>query len=46
MIEIIRHPTNMGTTIPDNALLFYDQALNEYYVITDNLGNVLTWSTA
>ena len=29
---------------PDNALLYYDAANNEYYLLVDSLGNFLTWS--
>ena len=28
--------------VPDDALLFYDASLNEYYVLVDSLGNYIT----
>jgi len=31
--------------VPDSALLFFNESTNEYYVITDNFGNILTWSS-
>jgi hypothetical protein len=43
MIEIIRHPSNTGTTVPDDGLLFFDASTNEYYLITMS-GEILTWS--
>jgi len=43
MIKIVRHPDNLGGEIPDNALLYFNSTTNEYYIITDQSGNVLTW---
>jgi hypothetical protein len=31
---------------PDNALIYYDEANNEYYLLTDSSGNFLTWDSA
>jgi hypothetical protein len=43
----IRRPASGGTvSVPDNALLFFDADAGEYYIITDSLGNILTWETA
>jgi hypothetical protein len=36
----------LAEAVPDNALLYFDEALNEYYIITDNIGNILTWGVA
>jgi len=46
MIEIFRHPSNIAVNVPDNALLYFDEALNEYYFLIDSLGNYLTWGSA
>lgn len=46
MIKIVRHPDNTGESVPDDALLYFNATTNEYYIITDNLGNVLTWGSA
>ena len=42
----IKRPTTGGEAVPDNALLFFDQALNEYYLLVDSSGNYLTWGSA
>lgn len=34
-----------GQTVPDNALLYFNSSTNEYYIITDQSGNILTWET-
>jgi hypothetical protein len=34
------------STLPDDALLFFDEGTNEYYVLTDSSGNILTWENA
>lgn len=45
-IKIKRPATGGGETIPDNALLYFDELLNEYYLLVDSLGNYLTWGSA
>jgi hypothetical protein len=42
----IKRQVTSGEVVPDNALLFFDEALNEYYVLVDSLGNYLTWGSA
>lgn len=45
-IRIKRPASGSGEAVPDNALLYFDEALNEYYLLVDSSGNYLTWGSA
>lgn len=44
-MSYIRVKVIPSSVIPENALLFYDAGTGDYYFLTDNNGNYLTWSS-
>lgn len=46
-IRIKRQALSSGEiAVPENALLFHDLDTGDYYFLSDNLGNILTWGNA
>ena len=41
----IRIKRSQAVAVPENALLFYDAGTGDYYFLTDELSNYLTWET-